>query len=249
MTSRKSTKRRNLRRARTLSEIERDFNKDVEQQLYQPAPPEPLLRRPSSELRALERALVSDVYEAIFSRTQARAVRACLREIAAKRTPRASAGWVRGIAGPRHDPVNYGWEEILRAAQLFELDKKLDSRKIRLSRERTQKSGLLRPLIEQYGRRSPLVRSIEHEFGPGRPHNVVDSYVWQVCSVYEALGGRKVRPGKDGRLRRLLRACLAPELFWGNRQPMSDWAINSSVRHFVGTRPPTAKLGRTHRLE
>lgn len=232
MTPRNSTRRRKLLRARTLSEIERDSDKDVDRQLNQPEPSGPMFLRPTQELRTLERALVSDQYDSIFSRAQAKAIKTCLREVTTRHAPSAAGGWARGISGPRNDSANYGWERILIAAQLFELEGRIKPAKVRLSRERTQKTGTLRPLIEQYGRSSPLVRSIEREFGPGRPHNAVDSYVWEVCSVYEALSGKGVRPGKDRRLPRLLRVCLAPELFWWRGQRMSDWTTNSSVRRY-----------------
>jgi len=248
---------------RTLRQIENDADEEVERQLREPAPPKPLLLRPSKDFKALQKLLVHgarprkrtsssyvDDPDQIFSRAQARAIKKCLREVAGRVVAKPAAGWAGIISGPPDDRVGYGWERILRAADLFKADEELEvtpeiksgvarfRRRPKLRGRRMLQSLVKNGLIqEDIKYDSPLARAI---FKRGRPPKYSDDYIAEICKVYVRVSGKPLSigrkmsndlaPSKNPLLLRLLLACLAPDLFFEKGRSMTRSAIYDAIR-------------------
>jgi len=185
-----------------------------------------------------DEALMEDLerYDHIFGVDQLEAVKECLTQLAQAREGHASILATDGL------------RIILLEAHQFE-QRLVKLEKVRVSRvaERLEATGA--SLLNAFA------AAIRLEFPQqGRPKGGIgdrDYYIRAVCDVYERLTGRRPartwnehatapngdpRPRSEGKLLELLRACLAPELFWERGHPLRDEAIVSAVRRIVKRR-------------
>lgn len=209
-------------------------------------------RRQPSILKALSVAeiewLVSadplEIYDHVFSPTEAQAVKGCLLSLArhtGRRAGRlAAAGW-RAILIEAHRYAARQAQGPIKKERISRAINRFSRQPVALAVVRGDDL-----LTRRSGRDSINVRLVRRgESTRGRPSGGEagrDTYIAVVCSLYEQISGRRPTMtwddragGARGPLFELLRAALAPEIFRQKaRRPLSDAALVSAVRRIRG---------------